>query len=120
MSTNLSDNEKICCTVLAYLFLNPGDNTSIYDMIATRLYNNNISIAMANDILYYDLYPLLCWNLVSPAYESYGFDTDWVCAMVLQRRRNVRWIHRARLAVEWALFSGQIGSQWNEIQQRYT
>jgi len=119
-STILTENEKACCTLLADLFLDAELTSSDFDRISKRLHEIGMPLKEAYHLVYYELFPILCWNLISPFNsEALLFDPNWVRAKVAQRRASPRWMNSAIQMMEWACFSSTIAPQWKKIDVRY-
>ena len=119
-SAILTEKEKACCTLLADLFLDTQLTSSDFDRISKQLHEIGISLSEAYRLIYYELFPILCWNLISPFNsETLLFDPDWIRAKVAQRRASPRWMNPAIQMMEWACFSSKIASRWKQIEVRY-
>ena len=117
--TNLTETEKRSCILLSDLFLNATFGDEAFDKMAEQLCGLGITTDAAYHVLYNDLYPVLSWNLVNPAAESFTFDPAWICTKVAERRRGKQpFMYQALVAVEWPLFSSIIEPQWKEIETR--
>jgi len=119
---DLTAPERRAARLLSDLFLGVAVRRETLDLIAERLHAFGFHPDTAYTVLYHDLYPLLCWNLVNPEAEVFDFDSDWVCAKVedrrIKRRLNQNWMEKVVCATEWVLFSRIITPQWKQIEQK--
>lgn len=70
--TTLTPAERDCCDCLSYMFLDTQLDPTLYDVIARDLHRSDLTLAEIHHLFWYDVYPVLIWNLVQIAGEWTG------------------------------------------------
>jgi hypothetical protein len=120
--TAFTTDERSCCRLLSELFLDLEPADDDYDYIVTGLRKLSLSLDQIEHMFWYDVYPVLIYNIAITAGEWCEFDIDWLCGEIEKRRAKtlLNTIRSALLPITWGLFSGKVSDFWDEVKKRYT
>ena len=112
----MSDSEVIenrlpVWEALSEFFLDTELDDTDYQRIAEVLVLSTYSIQETEDILRFEVYPVLIWNLRSMAGEWAGFNRDWLREMIeprLNRQPKIRWPK-----LQW----GMVRDRWKRVSE---
>ncbi len=104
---------------LSELFLDTVLTASAIDSTARRLAESSYSISEIRNILYYEVYPICKWNLLSVAGEWAFFDREWLIEKIspkLNKRPLLRFppVFKFMFRFEWLQIEKQIKQYRNE------
>ncbi|KAH8732132.1 hypothetical protein GQ44DRAFT_722278 [Phaeosphaeriaceae sp. PMI808] len=118
--TTLTTDERSCCRLLSELFLDIKLADDDYDYITTELRELSLSLDQIEHIFWYDVHPVLIYNLATTAGEWMQFDMDWLYGEIEARRAKtpLNAIRSALLPILWVLSWGSSGL-WDEVKKRY-
>lgn len=97
---------------LSEFFLDTELDDTDYGRIAGVLASSPYSIRKTEEILRYEVYPVLIWNLRSVAGVWAGFDREWL-AEAIKPRLNRRPMIRLPL-LQWSM----VGDHWERVSER--
>ena len=112
----MSDSEVIedrlpVWEALSEFFLDTELDDTDYQRIAEVLVLSTYSIQETEEILRFEVYPVLIWNLRSVAGEWAGFNRDWLREMIeprLNRQPKIRWPK-----LQW----GMVRDRWKRVSE---
>ncbi|NLE47038.1 MAG: hypothetical protein GX614_01405 [Sandaracinaceae bacterium] len=96
---------------LSALYLDTELGEDDHARIAEALRESGYSAEELEEILYRELHPVLCMNLISVAGEWAGFDMEWVEEEILRRRRR-----EARVAIVFGKWL--VSNEWSQLKER--
>lgn len=111
--TDLASRRRLW-QALSDLYLDNEPTAPDLDWIAEVCASSAYSLVEIEHIMFSEIYPALIGNLLSPAGEWAGFDTEWLNSKILTGRRS-------RTYVPWWLNPVKqfyIGAKWRRIKQR--
>ncbi|KAH8726896.1 hypothetical protein GQ44DRAFT_142065 [Phaeosphaeriaceae sp. PMI808] len=119
--TALTTDERSCCRFLSELFLDVEPEDDDYNYVTTGLRELSLSLDQIEHIFWYDVYPVLIYNIAITAGEWIRFDMDWLYGEIEARRAKtpLNAIRSALLPISWVLFSGSVSGLWDEVKKRY-
>ncbi|KDQ08281.1 hypothetical protein BOTBODRAFT_180046 [Botryobasidium botryosum FD-172 SS1] len=117
------ERERELCTLLSCLFLDTEHTPDDIDAIGSSLFGLQVSIATAEHVLRYDLFPILGGNLLSVTGEWAFFDEDWLWAQVQTRRASfvgVKLIRNVGDSIAWRIVGRyMVWPNWMKVKERY-
>ncbi|KAF2176973.1 hypothetical protein K469DRAFT_697607 [Zopfia rhizophila CBS 207.26] len=119
--TALTADERSCCRLLSELFLDIELEDLVYGYVATSLRELALSLDQIEHIFWYDVYPVLIYNIAITAGEWIQFDTDWLCGEIEARRAKTlpNAVRSALIPISWGLWSGMVSELWDEVKKRF-
>jgi hypothetical protein len=88
----ISENEQKACIMLSNLFLDIDQDDEIHlAWIARRLQPLNLAPSDLDRLLRYDVFPVVCYNLLMVAGEWASFDGAWLLDWINMRRKWTSW-----------------------------
>jgi hypothetical protein len=88
----ISENEQKACIMLSNLFLDIDQDDEIHlAWIARRLQPLNLAPSDLDRLLRYDVFPVVCHNLLMVAGEWAAFDGAWLLGWISMRRKWTSW-----------------------------
>ncbi|KAF2175848.1 hypothetical protein K469DRAFT_679412 [Zopfia rhizophila CBS 207.26] len=119
--TTLTADERSCCHLLSELFLDIVLEDDDYKYVATGLRELALSLDQIEHMFWYEVYPILIYNIAITAGEWIQFDMDWLCGEIETRRAKtlLNAIRTSWLPISWGLWSGMVSKLWDEVKKRY-
>lgn len=114
---SLTPDEKRCCDVLSYLFLNT--EFTEFDMVVKNLSEVQMPLEDIRHLLYYDIFYALSPNIAALEGAWFVFEDEFVYERVEAYRASPSWISKPLLCLKWALFSWIVTPYWIKIEERY-
>ena len=114
-NTAFKEDERLSVwRVLSDLFLDTELMNADYEFISNTLVDSNYSLQELEAILYYEVYPVCKYNLLSFAGEWVGFGDDWIMENIAPRKNK-------RPLFCFSPFHKRLFiRQWNEVCERTT
>ena len=94
-NTKEIEERKIIWTALSEFYIDTELNDDDLARLSKIFYNSKLDLNTIKEIDLYEVFPLLKWNLYTPAPSWSGFDQPWLndnCERMYNRRNN--WLHR--------------------------
>ncbi|KAI1146785.1 hypothetical protein F4825DRAFT_439538 [Nemania diffusa] len=106
------------CIVLSALFLDVQlSQREIYSMAAS-LHQLNASADVLDDILYHDLFPILCPNLLGVCGIWTAFDEQWLLGQIYRRRKaHLSYVQRFCDYILWVVLGGLIRQEFDQLKK---